>query len=48
VSYEDADSIEERAAFAASHGLRGAFTWQLAGDDSEHSLLAAMTRPFRQ
>ncbi|WP_433289273.1 glycoside hydrolase family 18 protein [Micromonospora sp. CA-244673] len=48
VSYEDADSIEQRAAFAARHGLRGAFTWQLAGDDSEHSLLAAMTRPFRQ
>lgn len=47
VSYEDPESIEERAAFAASHGLRGAFMWQLAGDDTEHSLLAAMTRPFR-
>lgn len=47
VSYEDAESIEERAAFAAGHGLRGAFTWQLAGDGTEHSLLAAMTRPFR-
>jgi chitinase len=46
VSYEDAGSIEERAAFAARHGLRGAFTWQLAGDDDEHTLLAAMTRPF--
>lgn len=48
VSYEDADSVEERAAFASRRGLRGAFTWQLAGDDSEHSLLAAMTRPFRE
>jgi chitinase len=48
VSYEDAESIEERSTFAARHGLRGAFTWQLAGDDDEHTLLAAMTRPFRQ
>ncbi|MBV1851249.1 glycoside hydrolase family 18 protein [Catellatospora tritici] len=47
VSYEDADSIQERAAYAARHGLRGAFTWHLAGDDDEHTLLAAMTRPFR-
>lgn len=48
VSYEDAESIEERAAFAARRGLRGAFTWQLAGDDDEHTLLAAMTRPFHR
>lgn len=48
VSYEDADSIQERAAFAANRGLRGVFTWQLAGDDNEHSLLTAMTHPFRQ
>jgi chitinase len=48
VSYEDAESIEERATFAAHHGLRGAFTWQLGGDDDEHTLLAAMTRPFRR
>jgi chitinase len=47
VSYEDAESIGERAAFAAGHGLRGAFMWQLAGDDDEHTLLAAMARPFR-
>ncbi|GAA1364408.1 glycoside hydrolase family 18 protein [Catellatospora chokoriensis] len=47
VSYEDAKSIEDRAAFAARHGLRGAFTWHLGGDDDEHTLLAAMTRPFR-
>jgi chitinase len=48
VSYEDAESIEERAAFAARHRLRGVFTWQLAGDDDEHTLLAAMTRPFQR
>jgi GH18 family chitinase len=41
-------SIEERAAFAAGHGLRGVFTWQLAADDDEHTLLAAMTRPFHR
>jgi chitinase len=46
VSYEDAESIEERSRFAATHGLRGAFMWQLAGDDDEHTLLAAMARPF--
>ncbi|GAA1614856.1 glycoside hydrolase family 18 protein [Catellatospora bangladeshensis] len=47
VSYEDAPSIEERAAFAAERGLRGAFTWHLGGDDDERTLLAAMARPFR-
>ncbi len=47
VSYEDGPSVEQRAAFAADRGLRGAFTWHLGGDDDEHTLLAAMTRPFR-
>ncbi|MEU8001838.1 glycosyl hydrolase family 18 protein [Catellatospora sp. NPDC049111] len=46
-SYEDAESIEERAAFAERRGLRGAFTWHLGADDDEHTLLTAMTRPFR-
>jgi chitinase len=46
VSYEDAESIEERSRFSAAHGLRGAFMWELAGDDDEHTLLAAMARPF--
>jgi chitinase len=46
VSYEDPASIGERAQFAADHGLRGVFTWELTGDDDEHSLLTAMTRPF--
>jgi chitinase len=48
VSYEDAESIEQRARFAADNGLRGVFTWQLAGDDDEHTLLAAMIPPFRR
>jgi chitinase len=48
VSYEDAGSIEDRAEFAARTGLRGTFTWHLAGDDDEHTLLTAMTRPFRR
>ncbi|WP_155368608.1 glycoside hydrolase family 18 protein [Catellatospora vulcania] len=47
VSYEDARSVEERSVFAAGHGLRGVFTWHLAGDDDEHTLLAAMVSPFR-
>ncbi|WP_051367924.1 glycoside hydrolase family 18 protein [Hamadaea tsunoensis] len=47
VSFEDAQSIEERSAYAAGLGLRGAFMWHLAGDDDEHTLLTAMTRPFR-
>lgn len=48
VSYEDAASIEERSAYAASNGLRGAFTWHLAGDDDEHSLVTAMAGPFQK
>jgi chitinase len=47
VSYEDAESIEERSRFAATRGLAGAFMWHLAGDDDEHTLLAAMARPLR-
>jgi chitinase len=46
-SYEDAESIHERARFAADRGLRGAFMWHLAGDDDEHTLLAAMAGPLR-
>ncbi|GAA3453851.1 glycoside hydrolase family 18 protein [Dactylosporangium matsuzakiense] len=46
VSYEDAESIAERARFAAARSLRGVFTWHLPGDDDEHSLLTAMTAPF--
>ncbi|MBS0225181.1 MAG: glycoside hydrolase family 18 protein [Proteobacteria bacterium] len=47
VSYEDPRSIAIRARFAHDRGLRGVFTWQLAGDDDDRSLLEAMARPFR-
>lgn len=46
VSYEDAESIEERAAYAVRENLRGVFMWHVMGDDHEHSLLEAMTRPW--
>jgi len=48
VSYEDAESIGERARFAADRGLRGVFCWHLAGDDDDHALLAAMAAPFEE
>ncbi|MBW8824482.1 MAG: glycoside hydrolase family 18 protein [Xanthomonadales bacterium] len=47
VSYENPRSIGIRAQFAHDHGLRGVFTWELAGDDDEQSLLKAMARPFK-
>ncbi|MBS0215574.1 MAG: glycoside hydrolase family 18 protein [Proteobacteria bacterium] len=47
VSYEDPRSIGIRAKFAHDRGLRGVFTWELAGDDDEGSLLEAMARPFK-
>jgi chitinase len=46
VSYEDPDSIGIRARLAKDSGLRGVFTWEITGDDDQHSLLDAMTRPF--
>lgn len=47
VSYEDPRSIAIRARFAHDRGLRGVFTWELAGDDDERSLLKAMAQPFQ-
>ncbi len=47
ISYEDPRSIGIRAKFARDRGLRGVFSWQLAGDDDEGSLLEAMAKPFR-
>jgi chitinase len=46
VSYENPKSIAIRAQFARDRGLLGVFMWELAGDDGQHSLLAAMVRPF--
>lgn len=48
VSYEDPASIALRAGLARDRGLRGVFMWELTGDDDRHSLLQAMTRPFRR
>ncbi|MGG6462680.1 glycoside hydrolase family 18 protein [Solilutibacter silvestris] len=47
VSYEDPRSIGIRAKFAHDRGLRGVFTWELAGDDDDRSLLKAMAQPFK-
>ena len=46
VSYEDPRSIGLRAKLAKDSGLRGVFTWEITGDDDQHSLLQAMTQPF--
>lgn len=46
VSYEDPRSIAIRADYARQRGLRGVFMWELTGDDDQHSLLQAMTKPF--
>jgi chitinase len=46
VSYEDPRSIAIRAEYARARGLRGVFMWELTGDDNQHSLLEAMTKPF--
>ena len=46
VSYEDPRSIEVRSRLAKDAGLRGVFMWELTGDDDQHSLLQAMTKPF--
>ncbi|MDI9239564.1 glycoside hydrolase family 18 protein [Lysobacter sp. LF1] len=46
VSYEDPRSIGLRAQLAKDAGLRGAFMWELTGDDAQHELLDAMVKPF--
>jgi chitinase len=46
VSYEDPKSIGLRARLAKESGLRGVFTWEITGDDDQHSLLQAMAQPF--
>jgi chitinase len=46
VSYENPRSIAIRAEYAREQGLRGVFMWELTGDDDQHSLLEAMTKPF--
>jgi chitinase len=46
VSYENPRSIGIRSDFARKAGLRGAFTWEIAEDDSQHSMLNAMAKPW--
>ncbi|HEY0500996.1 MAG TPA: glycoside hydrolase family 18 protein [Kutzneria sp.] len=46
VSYENPRSIGIRADFAKAAGLRGAFTWEIAEDDAQHSMLKAMAKPW--
>jgi chitinase len=47
VSYEDPRSIGVRSRLAKDAGLGGVFTWEITGDDEEHSLLESMVQPFR-
>jgi len=46
-SYENPESIEIRARFAKQNGLLGTFMWELSEDDTSHSLLNAMSAPFK-
>lgn len=46
VSFETPASILIRAKHAKQNGLLGTFMWELSDDDSEYSLLAAMSAPF--
>lgn len=46
VSYEDPRSITIKSRFAKTRGLRGAFMWELTGDDPAGTLLEAMATPF--
>ncbi len=45
-SYENPRSIGAKAELAKERELRGVFTWEITGDDDEHSLTAAMAAPF--
>ncbi|MBB5954494.1 chitinase [Saccharothrix tamanrassetensis] len=47
VSFENARSIGLRASYAEHRGLLGTFMWELGHDDTQHTLLTAMARPFR-
>lgn len=47
ITYDDPRSLLAKSAFAKARGLRGAFTWAIDQDDAQHSLLSAMSAPFR-
>ena len=46
VSYENPRSILDRSLFAKASGLAGMMMWNLGLDDTQHSLLSAMTGPW--
>ena len=46
VSFENPHSIGIRSDYARAAGLRGAFMWEIAEDDSAHSMLTAMAQPW--
>ncbi|QUQ66564.1 glycoside hydrolase family 18 protein [Kutzneria sp. CA-103260] len=46
VSFENPRSIGIRSGYARAAGLRGAFMWEIAEDDSAHSMLNAMAKPW--
>lgn len=46
VTYDDPESLSVKSSFARDRHLRGVFTWALDQDDSEHSLLNAMSAPY--
>lgn len=46
VSFENPRSIGIRSGYARWAGLRGAFMWEIAEDDSAHSMLTAMANPW--
>jgi chitinase len=46
VSFENPRSIGIRSDYARAAGLRGAFMWEIAEDDSAHSMLNAMAKPW--
>ncbi|MBO0804000.1 MAG: glycoside hydrolase family 18 protein [Nocardiopsaceae bacterium] len=48
ITYDDPASLLAKSEFARERGLRGVFTWALDEDDAQHSLLDAMSAPFRR
>jgi chitinase len=47
-SFENPASIGIRSKYAKQSGLLGSFMWELSDDDPQHSLLTAMSAPFRR
>ncbi len=43
ISYDDPQSIAERAQFIKAQGLRGGMFWELSNDDNAHDLLNALS-----